>query len=53
MCVYTTALLCDAGVSVVLSAASRPEGSVRVVSHREQMVNGCVMHSIDCLGLQW
>lgn len=41
--------LCIAGVSVVLSAGSRPGGSVRAESHREQMVNGCVTRSIDFL----
>lgn len=46
---YTRGFLCDAGVSVVLSAGSRPGGSVRAVSHREQMVNGCVTRSIDFL----
>lgn len=41
--------MCDAGVSVVLSAGSRPAGSVRALSHGEQMVNGCVTRSIDFL----
>lgn len=41
--------VCDAGVSVVLSAGSRPGGSDGAVSHREQMVNGCVTRSIDFL----
>ena len=47
--VYTRVFLCDAGVSVVLSAGCRPGGSVRAPSLREQMVNGCVTRRIDFL----
>lgn len=49
VCVYTRGFFCYVGASVVLSAGSCPGGSVGAVWHREQMVNGRVMRSIDFL----
>lgn len=43
--VCVRAFLCHAGISVVLSAGSHPEGTVKAASQREQMVSGCVTRS--------